>query len=497
MNIKQSLQLKIGQQLTMTPQLQQSIHLLQLSTLELQTEIQETLERNIMLEEEDDQDEKEGDMVLDDGVALNGAKETSHTSDEGLNGADVVAEGDAPYEERIPDELALDTSWEDTYDIPSFGGSDEEWNLDFNDTRSESLQEHLLWQLELSTFSARDRLIGETLIDAIDENGFISSLEDIHEGLASQISELELDEVEAVLHAIQNFDPPGIAARDLRESLMLQLRNLSSETAWIGLAQRLLSDHFNLLAVRDFAQLKRRLSIDDATLQAVIQLIQSLKPRPGMQISNTTPDYVVPDVLVKKINGTWHAELNPEAVPHLRVNGRYAGLIKQARGNRDSMFLKTQLQEARWFIRSLHSRNTTLLSVTRRIVAHQKDFFEQGEAAMKPLILHDIAAELDMHESTISRTTTHKYMHTPRGIFEMKYFFSSHVTTEAGGTCSSIAIRAMIKQFIHNEQQGKPLSDSKLGALLAEQGINIARRTIAKYREALAIPPSNERKRLA
>jgi RNA polymerase sigma-54 factor len=498
--MKQSLQLRLGQQLTMTPQLQQAIRMLQLSTLELQLEIQQALESNLMLEEAEEFEEYDRDTE----EQLREESEAEQATE-----ASTANEGDLDYPDEqgptendaIPDELPVDSVWDDIYDAGPVGGTasaDDEREFEYGDTSRESLREHLLWQMQMTQLSDTDTRIAEAIIDAINDDGFLSAnLEELLGGLQQQVSEeIELDEVEAVLHTIQNFDPAGVAARDLRESLLLQLRALPKETPWLEEAQTLLERHFELLAGRDYTQLKRVMKLSEEQLTQVNRLVQALNPRPGGQVSNSRPEYIVPDVMVKKIKGSWRVELNPDAAPRLRINHHYAGLIKQMNSS-DSSTLKNHLQEARWFIKSLQSRNDTLLRVATSIVEHQRDFLEEGEVAMRPLVLHDIAEELGMHESTISRTTTRKFMHTPRGIFELKYFFSSHVGTASGGECSSTAIRAMIKQLVAEESPKKPLSDSKIANILSEQGINVARRTVAKYREAMAIPPSNERKRLA
>lgn len=501
--MKQSLQLRLGQQLTMTPQLQQAIRMLQLSTLELQMEIQQALDSNLMLEvveEGEELDEYEQDPEPQQDEAAQASTEEPSAADEPAE--QEFSEPERSLEsESIPDELPVDSVWEDIYESApsSASASPEEGERDFEygDTSSESLREHLLWQLRLTPLSATDITIGEAIIDAINDDGFLSTtLDDLLSGLQQEDPELELDEIEAVLHVIQNFDPPGIAARDLRESLLLQLKMLPAGTEWLEAALTLIDKHFELLARRDYTHLKRVLKVNEDELTQITQLIQSLNPRPGGQVSNSQPEYIVPDVIVRKIKGSWRVELNPDAAPRLRINHHYASLIKQMNSS-DSATLKNHMQEARWFIKSLQSRNETLLRVATSIVEHQREFLEEGEVAMKPMVLHDIAEELGMHESTISRTTTRKYMHTPRGIFELKYFFSSHVGTASGGECSSTAIRAMIKKLIAEESPAKPLSDNKIANILSEQGINIARRTVAKYREAMAIPPSNERKRLA
>ena len=507
--MKASLQLKIGQSLTMTPQLQQAIRLLQLSSMELQVEIQEALESNMMLEtaeeastENSDAEKLEGNNPGD----INPEENILNTTQETGSTAEI---------ENIPDELAVDSVWEDTYESSinessintsqSYEGSQS--GFENQNTHDETLGEHLLWQLNLTPINDTDRVIASTIIDALDDDGYLNSdLTDIHSSLNKEIysesmgdeeSEIGLDEIEAMLHMIQAMEPTGVAARDLQECLLLQLRQCNKDTPMLTLAVELVSKHLDLLASRDFNQLMRRLKLDQEELQEVIVLIQSMNPRPGGQIHETRTEYIAPDVYVRKVKGRWRVELNSELMPHLRVNTSYASMIRRADNSEDNVSLKSHLQEARWFIKSLQSRSETLLRVATCIVERQRAFLEYGEEAMKPMVLHDVAEALGMHESTISRVTTRKYMHTPRGIFELKYFFSSHFSTSHGGDASSTAIRAFIKKLIAAETPQKPLSDSKISALLSDQGINVARRTVAKYREAMAIPPSNERKRLA
>ena len=492
--MKQTLQLRLGQHLTMTPQLQQAIRLLQLSSLELQTEIQEALDANPLLEVDE-----EGEAGGETGTDTPLAEEAADAAEEPL--PETTAEGASD----IPEDLPVDSNWDDVYDSLAPVGSGSAPAGDMDDREFEyssnpggtSLHEHLTWQMDLTPFSPTDRAIAEFIIDAIGDDGFLTmSVEEIHEALAGE-QEIEPEEIEAVLHRIQNFDPPGIAARDLRESLLLQLRQYPLDDPHLPRAITLVEEHFERLANRDYAQIMRRMKIDEDELKAILQLIQSLNPRPGSQITDEQPEYIIPDVIVTKVNGRWKVELNPEAAPRLRVNPTYASLARQVQNAEDNTYIKNQLQEARWFIKSLMSRNETLLKVATSIVERQIGFLEHGEEAMQALVLHDIAEAVDMHESTISRVTNKKYMHTPRGIFELKYFFSSHVSTADGGECSATAIRARIKKLIAAEDPKKPLSDSKLAAILAEEGINVARRTVAKYREAMHIPPSNERKRLA
>lgn len=487
--MKQALHLRLGQHLTMTPQLQQAIKLLQLSTLELQTEIQEALDSNMMLELTDD-DNSETKSEPNEESSFDNPSEKSPSDDDSL----------IMQQENIPTDLPVDSAWDDIYDtVPQQTNASREFDsreFEIPESSSESLHEHLVWQMELTPFSETDHIIAEIIIDSVNDDGYLdTTIEDILQSLPDEL-EVELDEIEAVLHRIQFFDPVGVAARDLRETLSIQLKQLPIESPWEKKAQELVDHHFNLLANRDYNLLMRRLAVTEDELKEVVQLIQSLQPRPGSQITDSEPEYIVPDVTVKKVKGRWLVELNADAAPKLRVNNHYASLIKKVNNSADSTNMKNQLQEARWFIKSLISRNETLLKVATCIVERQQGFLEYGDEAMKALVLHDVAEEVEMHESTISRVTTKKYMYTPRGIYELKYFFSSHVSTAAGGECSATAIRALIKKLIAAEKPNKPLSDSKIANILEEQGINVARRTIAKYREAMNIPPSNERKRL-
>ena len=499
----------------MTPQLQQAIRLLQLSSMELQIEIQEALESNMMLESVEDapedpaDDDKLGENALVAGNVLDEPQDMTPLAEP----------------ENIPDELAVDSAWEDTYESSAYESSinishryeGSSFNFENQNSADETLGEHLLWQLNLSPISDTDRVIAITIIDALDDDGYLNcDLDEIHFSLVEETGDEEtksketgseeakddetdigLDEIEAVLHMIQAMEPTGVGARNLQECLMLQLRQCDKDAPSLALAIELVSKHLDLLASRDFKQLMRRLKLDQEELQKVIVLIQSMNPRPGGQIHEARSEYITPDVYVKKVKGRWRVGLNPELMPQLRVNSSYAGMIRRADNSEENVSLKAHLQEARWFIKSLQSRSETLLRVATCIVERQRAFLEYGEEAMKPMVLHDVADALGMHESTISRVTTRKYMHTSRGIFELKYFFSSHLSTNHGGEASSTAIRALIKKLIGAEAPQKPLSDSKISSLLSEQGIKVARRTVAKYREAMAIPPSNERKRLA
>ncbi|MHB0774377.1 RNA polymerase factor sigma-54 [Halomonas sp. WWR20] len=476
MAMKPTLQLRVGTQLTMTPQLQQAIQLLQLSTLDLRQEIQQALESNPMLE-------------LDEAF---GEQETLETPED-------------DWASDIPEELALDSEWSDTYqDVApasgSSGSSEDGPDFERNAT-SMSLRDHLNWQLAMTDFSDRDRLIAESLIDAVGNDGYLNApLDELTEGLRDQgLSGLRLSDVEHVLMHIQQFDPTGICARDLRECLLLQLGNLPENTPLLPQAKRLVRQFLDVLASNDRKQLKRRLRLEDDELDAVIAMIRTLDPRPGQGFDDSGSAYVIPDLVARHSREGWRIELNPEALPRVRIQPDYAALIKRADKSDDNTFMKQHLQEARWLLKSLSSRNDTLLKVGREIMTRQFDFLTLGEEAMKPLVLADIAQTVDMHESTISRVTTQKFIHTPRGVFELKYFFSSHVggVGGEGDAHSSTAIRARLKKLIGDEPPRKPLSDSKLVDLLAEDGIQVARRTIAKYREAMGIPPSSERKRLA
>ncbi|MCU8085170.1 RNA polymerase factor sigma-54 [Shewanella sp. SM23] len=492
--MKASLQLKLGQQLTMTPQLQQAIRLLQLSSLELQQEIQQALDSNPLLELEEDQfdatktpvNQTLSDTDFSESSTLPPEKDSS-----------TIDTAESLTKESMPDELPMDTTWDEVFTAsPNSGpGGSREDDMPFQGETSEGLYEHLEWQKNLTPFSETDLAIATAIIDAIDDQGYLTqSTDEILEAMGN--SEVELDEVEAVLKRIQHFDPIGVAARDLSECLLIQLSHFAADTPNLENARMLIKDHLDLIAARDFRLLMRKTKLKEDELRDGIALIQTLNPRPGLLITPNNDEYVIPDVSVSKKNGRWVVELNPDCMPKINVNQHYASMARSTKNQADSQFIRGHLQEAKWFIKSLESRNDTLLKVANCIVQYQQGFFEYGEEAMKPMVLNDIAEAVEMHESTISRVTTQKYMHTPKGLFELKYFFSSHVGTDDGGECSSTAIRAFIKKLVAAENQKKPLSDSKMAQLLAEQGINVARRTIAKYREAMLIPPSNQRKSL-
>ncbi|EPF0613035.1 RNA polymerase factor sigma-54 [Escherichia coli] len=476
--MKQGLQLRLSQQLAMTPQLQQAIRLLQLSTLELQQELQQALESNPLLEQIDTHEEID----------------TRETQD-----SETLDTADALEQKEMPEELPLDASWDTIYTAGTPSGTSGDYIDDelpvYQGETTQTLQDYLMWQVELTPFSDTDRAIATSIVDAVDDTGYLTvPLEDILESMGDE--EIDIDEVEAVLKRIQRFDPVGVAAKDLRDCLLIQLSQFDKTTPWLEEARLIISDHLALLANHDFRTLMRVTRLKEDVLKEAVNLIQSLDPRPGQSIQTGEPEYVIPDVLVRKHNGHWTVELNSDSIPRLQINQHYASMCNNARNDGDSQFIRSNLQDAKWLIKSLESRNDTLLRVSRCIVEQQQAFFEQGEEYMKPMVLADIAQAVEMHESTISRVTTQKYLHSPRGIFELKYFFSSHVNTEGGGEASSTAIRALVKKLIAAENPAKPLSDSKLTSLLSEQGIMVARRTVAKYRESLSIPPSNQRKQL-
>jgi RNA polymerase sigma-54 factor len=488
--MKQTLQLRLGQTLTMTPQLQQAIKLLQLSSLDLQQEIQQVLDSNMMLE-----------LADDDGPHAEPGEQTmeSPAPAEPESEFRELSNMDAPAD--IPQELPVDSSWDEVYDsLQSHAVSSSDSDSDdflLHRAPAQTLRDFLAWQTALTSFSDRDHAIATAILDAINDDGYLTmKVEEIHQGLATQIPDLELDEVKAVLHRVQNFDPPGVAAADLADCLRIQLNQLPDTIPWKKQALALVTQHLDLLAKKDLVKLKRVLDVSDEGLNGTIALIRSLEPKPGRQIAVAESQYVVPDVFVVRQADQWTVMLNPEISPRLRINPFYSNMIKRADSSADNVTMKNHLQEARWFIKSLQSRNETLLKVARCIVERQKDFLEEGETAMKPLVLRDIAEEVGMHESTISRVTTQKYIHTPNGVYEFKYFFSSHVSTNAGGECSATAIKAYLREIIEGEDPLKPLSDDTISKMLKARGINVARRTIAKYREAMAIPPSNERKRV-
>jgi RNA polymerase sigma-54 factor len=483
--MKHSLQLKLSQQLTLTPQLQQSIRLLQLSTLELNQELETILQENPLLERYDLEGEE---------AAPPPAGETFEPA-AGASGAEASEETAPPAEPEVSAEHieSHESLWDD--DIPSAGArqDDEEQDYPQLPAGTETLREHLLWQVNLLNLSDRDRVMITLLIDALDEDGYLKQpLEEIVEMLPP---ELEVDplELQTALKHLQNMDPVGVGARNLAECLTLQLESLPEDEPARAPALTIVKNHLELLAARDLAKLKKLLQCSDEELREARDLITRLNPRPGAGYGREDTRYIVHDVEVRKIKGRWVVRLNPEAMPKLRINRVYADILRRAR-NGANKELAGQLQEARWLIKNVQQRFDTILRVSQAIVDRQRHFFEHGDVAMRPLVLREIAEEVDLHESTVSRVTTQKYILTPRGTFELKYFFGSHVATDSGGACSATAIRALIKQLVGAEDPKRPLSDSQIADILSKQGIIVARRTIAKYRESLQIPPVNLRK---
>ena len=483
--MKPSLQLKMGQQLAMTPQLQQAIRLLQLSSLDLQQEIQEALDSNPMLEPEDSQNEQATEDTKEELIDLSEASREPEPREM------------EEWADSIPSELPVDSGWDDIYSSLPARSGDDDYDPLARSSVIDSLQDHLEWQLDMIPMNDRDRLIGLTIIEAVNPDGYLTChLEELFTALQSQLEGLEIDEITVLQHRIQQFDPVGCASTSLRECLLVQLKQLPPSTPHWQNAEKLVNNFLEALGTHDYARIMRRGKFKEEQLSNALKLIQSLNPRPGNAIDQSEAEYIVPDISVRKIKERWTVELNSDALPKLRINSNYASMVKRANNSRDNVFMKNHLQEARWFLKNLQSRNETLMKVASQIIAYQQDFLEHGDEAMKPLVLADIADAVGMHESTISRVTTQKYMHTPRGVYELKYFFSSHVSTEAGGECSSTAIRAHIRNLIAEESPRKPLSDNKIATILKDQGIKVARRTIAKYRESMNFPPSNERKQL-
>ena len=462
--MKPTLQIKLSQHLTLTPQLQQSIKLLQLSTIELNQEIEQALQENPLLERDEEP-----------------------TPEEKAAEAESAAQ-----EERGDNPLDTMSDWVSA-GTGSAGSRGDDEDSDFQSFHAAevTLREHLDEQVSLTPLSDRDRALVRFLIEALDDDGYLTQDLDAWLSMFSEESEVELEELQIALHHLQHLDPAGVGARSPAECLALQLRVLP-ETDTRALAMRIVTEHLELLAHRDFTRLRRTLQCTEDALRDAHQLICSLSPRPCARFASNETRYVIPDVVIRKLRGRWTAMLNPEAMPRLKVNALYAQLLQQNRGNNGD--LGGQLQEAKWLIKNVQQRFDTILRVSQAIVDQQRQFFDYGEVAMRPLTLREIAEELELHESTISRVTTQKYMSTPRGVLEFKYFFGSHVATDTGGAASSTAIRALIRQLVEAEDRVKPLSDAKIADLLGQQGMVVARRTVAKYRESLNIPPVSKRK---
>jgi RNA polymerase sigma-54 factor len=473
--LKPTLQLRLGQQLTMTPQLQQAIRLLQLPTIELQAHIRELLESNVMLEQDED------------------AEAASYES---LSTTETAPETAAPPPE--PPVEVVDDGWADQSVGPaenpwSSGGGDDDRQQEFADASGQSLRDHLLWQLELARLDPRALAIGRAIIDAINDDGYLSEPLDVIGASLKPEIDPSVDEVEQVLNVVQGFDPPGIAARSVSECLLLQLQQLEPATPGLTTAQAIARHHLELLAERELTALRRELRSTDSELEAAVALVRACHPRPGSIVSGNAAEYVVPDVFVRRTPRGWAVEINSATLPRVRLNQSYASLVGRSSSHAS---MRAQLQEARWLLKSLEIRNDTLTKVARSIVERQSEFLEHGEEHMRPMILRDIAEAISMHESTVSRVTSGKYMHTPRGVFELRYFFSSQVEGSDGSGTSSTAIRAKIRKLIREEDPAAPLSDSRIAEVLSGEGIPVARRTVAKYRETMGLAPSNERRRV-
>ena len=495
--MKQGLQLKFSQQLTMTPQLQQAIKLLQLSTLELSQEITEQLYSNPLLEEITEDQDAENQLKK-----TNNEKTLTETSNLTAEELEEPSKNTEPLSQET-DQNDWDSDFDNysvqTQDIARINNNDGnirgEINLEQVHQVTQSLKDHLLWQLNLTNLNARDLSIAEMLTYSLDDNGLLTqNLSEIFEELDENNNEYE-SEILTVLTRLQQFDPPGVYARDLKECLLIQLNQLSQDTPFLKQAKILVLQFLEDIGKLNTDRLlkKTQLSLDE--LRGAISLVRSMNPYPGEFLQENDTEYITPDAYVIKTSDKWRAIINDDHNPRLRINETYKNLIRQSDNSKENQYLKDSLTEAKWFIKSLESRNETLLKVVNCIIELQEDFFEHGPVSMKPMILSDISEKLDLHESTISRVTTSKYLATPRGIYELKYFFSSHVATATGGECSSTAVSAILKELINAEVPHKPLSDNKLTELLKEQGINIARRTVAKYREGLGIPSSSDRKR--
>ena len=481
--MKLSVGLKVANSLSLTPQLQQAIRLLQLSSLELEQEIQIQLDSNPLLEKVEEQSSIESLSTL---------------QDQERDNKDLTNELNANH---LPDDLPVDTDWDDVYTHqPTSLGSPEYEEREDNRQGHLGLKEHILEQINLLHFSAVDRLIAHCIVDSLDEKGFLdaeiaeitASVQHLLETMDYE-DEVEDDEVLVVLKHIQHLDPPGVASRNLAECLLVQLESLPVHQAYRCEAIKLLN-HYELLISNELPKLIKQTGLNPEQLKCAVDLLKTLKAYPGMEFEEKDSDYQIPDVVVMKKNDHWQVQLNQDVMPKLRVNSFYASMIKRADQSNDNQYLRNQMLDAKNFIKSVDERHKTLLKVATCIVEHQKRFLEIGAEGMKPLVLRDIAEEVELHESTVSRVTTNKFMLTPRGLFELKYFFSSHVATTSGGEASSIAIRAKIKKLISEENPRKPLSDNIIANLLKQDGIDVARRTVAKYRESLHIPSSSERK---
>jgi len=489
--MKHSLQLRLSQHLTLTPQLQQSIRLLQLSTLELNQEIEKILQDNPLLEREDGFHEES----LGATPPVGSSAELSSGATSSSSADSATGDSDSGSNDSGANDSGEGNSFDEAFSYSSGAAHDDNDEAEYPQLAAETqtLREHLISQLSLTKLSERDQRLVTLLIDSLDDDGYLhQDLDELVSMLPAEL-EIEIEELHVALRHLQNLDPPGVGARDLGECLKLQLAALPDSTPYHAHALEIVTHHLDVLAARDFVRLKKLLRCEDDVLRGVKNLITGLNPRPGGSYSSGDTRYIIPDVIVKKTKGVWLVALNPDAMPRLRINRLYADILQRNR-NAGHQQLASQLQEARWLIKNVQQRFDTILRVSQAIVDRQRHFFEHGEVAMRPLVLREIADTLELHESTVSRVTTQKFMFTPRGIFELKYFFGSHVTTETGGAASSTAIRALIKQLVSSENAKKPLSDSQISEILGQQGIVVARRTVAKYRESMQILPVNLRK---
>ncbi len=479
--MKPTLQLKLSQQLRLTPQLQQSIRLLQLSTLELNQEIERIVQENPLLELSEEWNAPVAENSFEH-------SESEDSADFDSMQPEVAA---SEVKEESGENIDSDSEWlqENIFSHGTYEDDDHE--APQIPARSLSLREHLNFQICLGQISEREKCIVSLLIDSLNEDGYLlQDLDELLEMLPAELG-INLDDLQDALECLQCLDPSGVGARNLQECLVLQLQALPDDV-YRDQAIKVVQEYLEILASHDFAQIKRLLACDDQSLRAIQKLIVNLNPKPGAQFNSQSERYIVPDITVTKKNGGWRANLNMAAIPRLNINHLYANILKQ--DHHSSRGLVSQLNEAKWLIKNIQQRSSTILKVASVIVERQQQFFEHGEVAMRPLVLRDIAETLSLHESTVSRVTTQKFMYTPRGIFELKYFFGSHVSTDSGGACSATAIRALIKQLIQEENPRKPLSDNRISTILEQQGIVVARRTIAKYRESIQIPAANLRK---
>jgi RNA polymerase sigma-54 factor len=476
--MKPALQIRLGQTLALTPQLQQAIRLLQLSSMELEVELNTAIESNPLLELEADREEAD----TGEAETIDGVESAPETPAEAAEAAETADRDDGPLD------LELERS--------DYRGTNlDEDGLEPQDAEVEDLRDHLLWQLNLTPMSPRDRAIAAAIIEAVDDDGYLSEPDEAIQSSLATLHQVSAEQIEAVRHRVQRFDPVGVASRTLRECLDVQLETLDRETPGRALARTLVNEHLEALARQDKNRLCQRVHASEEEFETAVALIRSLVPKPGVGYSSATAEYVAPDAYARRVAGRWQVALAPGCQPRLGINEHYASLIAKAR-REDASYLRGQLQEARWLIKSLKTRAETMLKVATSIVRAQEAFLEFGAEAMRPLVLKDVAEEIGMHESTVSRVTTRKFLHTPRGTFEFKYFFSSGVSTVDGGAASATAIQAMIKKLIGDEQPARPMSDQALAAELNRRGISVARRTVAKYREAMNIPSSNDRSRL-